>query len=127
MLNDAKNKFNIFDYEICYINKYVDKNIFKNTIHISIRKNIGSGEVYGIQKFQSFSNSIKKHNLTNDSSIKCENTGEKVCAVIDRTAFSKEMYKRQLDFVNCLDPGYIIVLTDNDDKLGDNTSYRRKK
>lgn len=121
MLDDTREKFNIFDYEICSICPvHAQDDYFENTIKIHYDND-------KLQTIPIFLRKATKHNFTNENTVKCEyGISNEVCVVIDETQFEKDMFKSQLDFAKCLKSDYIIVLTNSKNKLTDNISYRTK-
>lgn len=126
MLRSIKTKFNIFDTEICSIQFGHPNATYMNNIDLTVS---ASGDYYP-KILNDTTKHVGKHNFTNDDSIRCKSMEidpSKVCAVIDKTALTKEMYDTQLNFVKCLPSKYIIVLTKKRSEFKDGISFRVKK
>lgn len=126
-ISNLATKYNIFDHEICIIkNIYTSSPDLKKNC-ILLRDFIKNGKMY-VYKY--IFHHVKKHNFTNDSSGRYTNRGEKtgieyldtgeVCVTID------EKMMLQPEFIKCMSPKYIIVLTNDKDKVRreGNKSYR---
>lgn len=130
-LNNAITKFNIFDIEICHVGFGTSDKAFMNNINLNVLMGLTNNKLYQYIPRVNIKY-VRKHNFTNDNLIKQENTEEltgdssEVCVVIDKTASTKEMHESQKKFVECLQPKYIIVLTENTNKLQGNVSFRNK-